>query len=272
MKINDLLNNNKNINKNIKLLALSKILDLDVNNLLLCEKDLSKKDIKKYNKIITKVEKNKSIQYILKESYFYDDSYYVDKNVLIPRPETENLIIETEKLIKKLYKENNISILDIGTGSGIIAITMKKLNPKSNVIATDISKKALKVAKYNAKTKNIDINFIKTNIMDDINTKIDVIISNPPYIDIDDPNIEPIVKENEPKLALFAEDKGLYFYKEILTKSKHILNKRNIIAFEIGYNLKDRIIKIVKQTYPQAKIITKKDYNNYDRYIFIINE
>ncbi len=271
MKINDLLKDNKDISKNIKLLALSNVLGIDVNNLLLCDKDIDKRGIRKYNSIIKKIKKGLPIQYILKEAYFYDDSYYVNKDVLIPRPETEVLVLEAEKLIKKKIN-NKLTILDIGTGSGVIAITMKKLNKDALVIATDISKKALKVADKNAKDKNVDVKFINTNIMDDVEEKIDVIISNPPYIDIDDPNIEDIVKNNEPHLALFAENKGLYFYEQILKDSKRVLNGKSIIAFEIGYNLKDGILKLISKYYPEANVITKKDYNDYDRYIFIINE
>lgn len=267
MKINDILRNNKNINKSIKLLALSYILKIEVNNLLLYEKDLTKKELKKYNNIIKKSTK-KPIQYILKEAYFYDDMYYVDKNVLIPRPETEKLVIETEKIIKDMFDKP--SILEIGTGSGVIAITLKKLNKDSYITATDISKKALKIAKKNK--KDLDIELIQTNITDGIDKKYDVIISNPPYIKTNDKNVEDIVKNNEPHIALFAEDNGLYFYKEILKRSKKLLNVPGVIAFEIGHDEKEEITNLAKKTYPNSKIITKKDYNDFDRYVFIINE
>lgn len=272
MRINDLLNN-KSIKQEENYLVISSLLSMSKPEIIINkDKEISKKEYNKYKKIVKRLEKGESIDYILKIKNFYGYDFYINKNVLIPRPETEILVKETDILIKDKFKNNNISILDIGTGSGIIAITLKLLGNKRKVIATDISKKALKVAIKNSKKYNADIEFIKTDLYKNINKKFDIIISNPPYIDYNSKTIEKKVKDNEPHLALFAKDEGLYFYKEILKNIKSIINKDHIIAFEIGENQGDKIKEIIKEYLPNDKIIIKKDYNNFDRYIFIISK
>ena len=231
--------------------------------------------IKKYskkediNKNLEELKKGKPIQYIIGNVNFYGNIINVNENVLIPRFETELLVEKTINYIKKYFK--NPKILDIGTGSGCIAITLKKELENSTIDAVDISNSALKVAKENAKLNNVEINFIEGNILDNTNSKYDIIISNPPYIKEDDTEIMDIVKNNEPHIALFAKDNGLYFYKEIIKNSKEKLNKKSIIAFEIGYKQANDIKNIAEQYYPHSKILVEKDLNNLDRYIFIFN-
>lgn len=268
MKINKILKDKNNIDLKYKILSniLNKnIVDLKTN------KDIKINiiDYLKYKIKYNKAKKGYPIQYLFKKAYFYDTEYYVNKNVLIPRPETEILVNDTIKIINEKVK--NPKIIEIGTGSGIIAITLKKYINNSIITATDISKKALKVAKRNAKNKKQDIEFIKTNLFEGIKERYDVLISNPPYIDYSDTNIDKNVKKYEPHLALFAPNEGTYFYEQILKNSKNILNKKNIILFEIGYNQKELLTKIVNKYYPNSKIIVKKDYNNYDRIMIISN-
>lgn len=273
MTIKNLLDQNKDIKDNIKKELLSDVLNISKSDIILnYDKKISTKDVNKYLKDINKIKKGLPIQYALNKAYFYGKDYYVDKNVLIPRPETEVLVKYTNDLIKQELTKDNINILDIGTGSGVIAITLKLLNKNYDITANDISKKALKVAKYNAKHHKVDINFIKSNILDNIKDKYDVIISNPPYIKEDSTDIEDIVKNNEPKIALYAKNNGLYFYEEIIKNSKDILNKENILAFETGEDMHQELTKIVNKYYPNAKIISKKDLNNYERYLFVINK
>ena len=268
MKINKILKDKKNIQ--LKYQILSEILNINITKLKVNkEKNITILEYLKFIKIYSKAKKDYPIQYLLKKAYFYDNYYYVNKNVLIPRPETEILVNEAIELIKKSI--TNPKILEIGTGSGIIAITLKKEFKNSIVTATEISKKALKVAKYNAKNNKTNIDFINTNICDGIDKKYNVLISNPPYIDYNDINIEEKVKKYEPHLALFAKNNGLYFYEEILKKSKEVLEEENIILFEIGYNQKELLTKIVNNHFPKAKIIVKKDYNDYDRIMIIKN-
>ena len=175
----------------------------------------------------------------------------------------------TQELIKDIFKDTNIDILDIGTGSGCIPITLKKLLPNSNVSACDISKEALAVAKDNAKENNVTINYIESDVFNNINNKFDVIISNPPYIRYDE-EIMDIVKNNEPHLALYAKDNGLYFYKRIIKESKEYLKNKFIMAFEIGETQAEYIINIAKSYYPDCQIYKEQDMQHLDRFIFII--
>ena len=180
------------------------------------------------------------------------------------------MVEKTIDYIKELFPNQNIDILDIGTGSGCIPITIKKLIPNSHIDAIDISDKALELAKENAIKNNVDINFIHSDIYSNIENNYNVIISNPPYLKKDD-YIMDIVKNNEPHIALYAKDNGLYFYKEILKKAKKYLKNKYLIAFEIGENQKEDIINIAKQYFKEAIIIDSKDLQKLDRFIFIHN-
>ena len=214
---------------------------------------------------LKKLEEGKPVQYIVGNVDFYDINLLVNKNVLIPRFETEYLVEKTINYAKKLKEP--LDILDIGTGSGAIAITLAK-HLNSKVIATDISEKALEIAQKNAKRNNTKINFKQSDILKNVKGKFDIIISNPPYISKDE-IIDPLVKDNEPSLALYADNKGLYFYEEILKNIKPYLKEKSIIAFEIGMTQSEDITKIAQKYLPKAKIITEQDLTQKNRYIFI---
>lgn len=209
---------------------------------------------------------NKPLQYIIGNVNFCGYIYKVNKNVLIPRFETEQLVEETIKIIKKEFNKENISILDLCTGSGCIGITLKKELINVNVTLSDISKKALKVAKYNSKGEKIKI--IHSDIFKNIEEKYDVIISNPPYLSYKD-SVESIVKDNEPNIALYAKNNGLYFYEGILKNIKKVLKNKYIIAFEIGETQADKIINIVNRYLKNIDILVIKDLNNRDRILII---
>ena len=221
-----------------------------------------------YNKCIKKLKKGKPIQYIIGNVDFYGNIIKVNKNVLIPRYETELLVDLTIKKIKK-YFNKKIDILDIGTGSGCIAITLKK-ETNSNIDAIDISKKALHLAKKNAKSNNVNINFMNKDMTIYKEKKYDVIISNPPYIAYNE-EIMDIVKNNEPHLALYAKENGLYFYKRIIENIKDITKEKYLVCFEIGNTQKEAIVNMIKEHLKDVNIDSEKDYNNQDRFIFITN-
>ena len=216
-----------------------------------------------------KLANNYPIQYIIGNVDFCDCQIEVNENVLIPRFETELLVDKTLKYLKKVFNRQMIKIADLGTGSGAIAIALKK-NFDCQVDAYDISQRALDLAKKNAKNNIVDINFINQDIRLPLNDKYDCLISNPPYLKEDEPIAEPV--KYEPMQALYAKDEGLEFYKKILANSKDNLSKKFIIAFEIGLNQEDKIISCAKEIYPEAKMIIEKDLNNINRYVFIINE
>ena len=223
----------------------------------------------KINKILRLVKKSKTIpvQYLVGNVNFYGYTYKVNKNVLIPRFETEELVENTIKIIKQKFNKK-ISILDIGTGTGCIGITLKK-ELDAQVTLSDISKKALKVAKYNK--QNLDIKIINSNLLEKINEKYDVIISNPPYISYDE-NIMKLVKDNEPHIALYATNNGLYYYEEILKTCKKNLKEDFLIAFEIGEKQKESITKLAYKYLENIEVICKKDMQDKDRMIFIMNK
>lgn len=210
------------------------------------------------------------VQYIIGNVDFCGYQMKVNKNVLIPRFETEELVENTINLLKKNNKYHKLNILEIGTGTGCISIVLKKIFNDSKIIATDISPLAIEIAKDNALQNNVDISFINTNLYDGIKEKFDCIISNPPYISKKE-KIMDIVYKNEPHLALFADNDGLYFYEEILKNIKKMLKDKYIIAFEIGESQAEKINSIRKKYLGESKIIVKKDLQGRDRMIFIYN-
>ena len=220
---------------------------------------------------IERLKNGEPVQYIVGDVDFYGNIIKVNKNVLIPRRETEELVEKTIDYLKKLFPNEIINILDIGTGSGCIPITIKKHLPKCNITAVDISKEALSVAKDNASANHVEINFIESNLFQNVTSKYHCIISNPPYIK-EDEEIMDIVKNNEPHLALYAPNNGLYFYQEILKNSSQYLEDKFIIAFEIGDTQGQDIINIAKDYFPKSKIILEQDLQHLDRFVFIINE
>lgn len=239
-----------------------------MNELEYLKKYLHKED--NLEEAIKRLEAGEPVQYIIGDVDFYGNILKVNKNVLIPRRETEELVEKTTNYIKK-YLKDNISIIDIGTGSGCIPISLKKLLPNTNITAVDISSDALEIATDNASSNNVEITFLQSDVFSNVTNKYDCIISNPPYIRYDE-DIMDIVKNNEPHIALFAEDNGLYFYKKIINESNKYLNDKFIIAFEIGEEQGQDIINIAKEKYPNAKVLLEKDLQHFDRFIFIINE
>lgn len=230
--------------------------------------------LKKYYKgniddALKELEKGRPLQYIVGSTSFYGYEFKVNENVLIPRFETEELVQKTIEYIKKVFNKK-VNILDIGTGSGCIAITLKK-EIDCNVTAVDISTKALDVARENANSNNVSIEFIESNIFENINNKFDVIISNPPYIAYDE-EIMDIVKNNEPHLALYADNEGLFYYEEILKNASNYLNQKSIIAFEIGYLQGEKIKKIAHNYFSNSEIVISKDLSSRDRYLFVITK
>lgn len=213
------------------------------------------------------LKKGISPQYIVGNVCFYGNVIDVNSNVLIPRFETELLVDKTIKYVKSMFKDKNISILDIGTGSGCIAITLKK-ELECKLVGADISKEALEVANGNAINNDVDIEFIQSDVFSNVNNRFDVIISNPPYIR-EDEDIEEIVLNNEPHLALYASDNGLYFYDKILRECSSYLNDKFLIAFEIGYEQGEDIKNLAYKYLDNINVSIEKDYSNKDRFVFI---
>lgn len=201
----------------------------------------SKSEILNWNAILEKLKIQIPIQYIIGTTHFYGLEFIVDENVLIPRPETEELVDWIVKLNSKLSKKKNLKILDIGTGSGCIAVSLAKNIPNSEVFAIDVSEKVLAIAKKNAILNKVPVTFLHKNILEtkDLSQKFDIIVSNPPYVrNLEKAEIKPNVLDNEPHLALFVPDNDpLIFYKKIAELAAANLNPNGQLFFEINQYL-----------------------------------
>jgi len=206
----------------------------------------------------------KPLQYIINKAVFGDNIYYVDENVLIPRPETEILVQEVSK-----YLNSNSSILEIGTGSGCIAISLAQALRNDNIVSCDISQGALDVAKLNADKicPERKINFINSNLFENIDGKFDAIVSNPPYIDealkVD---MQPEVLNFEPHNALFAENEGMLIYEKIIEHAPRYLNNGGLIAFECGISQAQKIKELLENN-AFSKVIIITDLSSIDRIV-----
>lgn len=232
-------------------------------------KGLSSNEEDEYKKLIEARKNNKPIQYITHSVNFYGIELYVDENVLIPRFETEELVENSIKIINEKF--SNPKILDLCCGSGAIGIAIKTKIPNSIVTISDISKEALNVANINRNKYNLDIKVINSDLFQNIDEKYDCIISNPPYIRNNE-EIEEIVKNNEPSIALYGGEDGLLYYERILKDIKKHLNNKFLIAFEIGQDQSEAIKQIANKYLNDVEIIVKKDLQTRDRMFFILSK
>jgi release factor glutamine methyltransferase len=217
--------------------------------------------------VLSQLKEQKPIQYILGETEFFGLPFYVNENTLIPRPETEELV---EWIIKENSNAKDFKILDIGTGSGCIAIALAKSIPNAEVYAIDVSEKALAVAKKNAQRNDISVTFLEKNILEteDLEHQFDIIVSNPPYVrHLEKAEIHQNVLAHEPHLALFvADNDALLFYRKIAELAKRNLSKNGLLYFEINQYLAKEMIELLAQ-YDFKKIQLKKDVYGNDRMI-----
>lgn len=207
---------------------------------------------------------NRPIEYILGYTYFYGNKIKVNESVLIPRDETEELVQNALGYIK-----DGAKVLDLCTGSGAIAISLKKEKDNINIYASDISNKALNVARENAKSNDVDIKFIEGDLLKPFigKERFDVIVCNPPYIS-ESFVVNDIVK-HEPSIALYAKNEGLDNYINVIKNLSEVLNQNGVILFEIGYDQKEKIINICDEYLKDYKIECLKDMSGKDRIVII---
>ena len=232
---------------------------------------LTEEQVDMFKKLVDARKNDEPLQYILGNTNFYGLDLIVNKDVLIPRFETEELVSNMIDLINQRFDDKNIDILDLCTGSGAIGLKLKSVFNESNVTLSDISGKALIVASKNSDKLGLDVNIINSDLFEKINDKYDVIISNPPYIRNDE-EIEDVVRLNEPHIALYAGDDGLLFYRRILKDIKNYLKDKFIIGFEIGATQKDDVVNLINENLENIEIICKKDMSDRDRMIFVVNK
>ena len=250
-------------------LILSKLLNKRRENLLVNEETIVPlKTIKNFNKLIKIRSKRQPIAYILNKKEFWNYIFYVNKYTLIPRPETE-LMVES---VLKIYKSKRFKILDIGTGSGCILLSILAECKKASGTGLDISKNALKVAKKNAKLLDLSLRskFVNKSISDYFPGKFDLIVSNPPYIKSPEMfKLPPDVKNFEPNIALNGGNDGLDVIKKVIYKSRSILKLNGILAIEIGNKQYKKVSQILKKNNFREKLLIK-DYRENIRCVFSI--
>ncbi|MGL4372828.1 MAG: peptide chain release factor N(5)-glutamine methyltransferase [Turicibacter sp.] len=222
----------------------------------------------------TYVEENIPVQHIMGYETFFGHQFIVNEDVLIPRFETEELVANVLSTYDDVFDGAAVTLVDVGTGSGAIGVTLAVEEPNMTVTVTELSEEALVVAKQNASNLGANVTFYQGDMLQPLierGLKFDILVSNPPYIPLSE-DVDPLVKDNEPHLALFGGEDGLKFYRQILKDAHKVVNEKNIIAFEHAYNHREGMAELVKQHFPNAKFETLKDLNGKDRMTIIIND
>lgn len=255
-------------------LFMLEISDLESVNLYLnYENEMDEMVYAKYKDGIDRMCHDEPMQYILGYEWFYGRKFTVNQDVLIPRPETEelvsNVLIACDERLEN--GDRPLTLIDVGCGSGAIGLSLKLEEPSLNVVLGDISHEALEVAKGNAKALEADVSFVEGDMLEPFiasGIKVDVLVCNPPYIPSQQV-IESSVKDFEPNVALFGGNDGLYFYKKVFDSCEKILNEGAMMAFEIGYDQKDALLAEVTTRFPQAKSEVLQDMYGKDRMLFV---
>lgn len=224
----------------------------------------------RFEKLIEEHASGRPVQYCIGSEEFYGRTFIVDESVLIPRPETEELVLATTNRIGQLFENKTLKLADIGTGSGAIAISMKLECPELTVVATDVSVAALATAQKNAQLLAADIDFRLGDLTAPlVGEKFDIVLSNPPYIAFEEAkDMSSIVLEHEPHSALFAEEDGLVLYRKLAQQLPALMNKPALIGLEIGYTQGEQVAEFFKESFPQASITVEKDINGKPRMVF----
>lgn len=226
---------------------------------------------KVYIEGMQRILKHEPMQHVLGYSWFYGYKFIVNSDVLIPRVETEELVAAILVKMDEQFPDKKRVVADIGTGSGALAITLKKEESELLVYASDISEEALVVAKENASLNECDITFFKGDMLQPFierNIQLDVLVCNPPYIPSNEV-LEDFVYDHEPHVALFGGEDGLKFYREIFENCHKVLKPNSFMAFEIGYQQKQALTALLKQYLPNATVTFEKDMNQKDRMLFV---
>lgn len=236
------------------------------------EKEMDKDIETAYEAGINRLLKGEPLGHVLGFEWFYGYRFHVGPDVLIPRPETEELVANVLAAYDEYFSTvENVTAVDIGTGSGAIAISLKKEEENIHMMATDISEDAVTVAKQNADENEAVVNFMVGDMLEpliDRNLKVDILISNPPYIPQEE-QMEHSVVDYEPHVALFGGEDGLKFYRIIFENASKVLKERAMMAFEMGYNQKEALTAEARKYFPDAKIEVLKDMSGKNRMLFI---
>lgn len=252
-------------------LLLQHILDVDYTHLVMRMHDLlTAEELATFEQLVAQHIDGVPVQYMTHHEEFYGRDFYVDEAVLIPRPETEELVHYTLQRMKKMFTNGHVKVADIGTGSGAIAISMKKECPKLDVTATDISPAALAVAQKNATRLEADITFLEGDLTAPLEGELwDVVLSNPPYIAESEVDVmDDTVIKHEPHTALFAEENGLKLYRELAENLPTMMKRPGLIGVEIGYLQGQAVAGFFRKHVENAQVDIVKDMFGQDRIVF----
>lgn len=227
---------------------------------------------KQYQEGMARILKQEPMQYVLGYSWFYGYRFQVNENVLIPRPETEELVANILADVDAYFADaETVEAVDIGTGSGAIALALAKEEPKIRMSATDISAQAIEVAKANAANLGVNVKFMVGDMAQPVieaGMKVDLLICNPPYIPQEE-ELEASVKDYEPHVALFGGEDGLKFYRQVFAAAPRVLKEKAMMAFEIGWNQKEALLAEVRKTFGDVRAEVVQDINGKDRMLFV---
>lgn len=224
-----------------------------------------------YQKALERLLAQEPLAHVLGYEMFYGYRFKVNENVLIPRPETEELVANVLAEYDACFKDEKVVAIDVGSGSGAIAISLAKEEKNIQMYASDISEEAIEVAKENAAHLEAQVTFLLGDMLQpfiDEKIKVDILISNPPYIPIDE-DMEKSVVDYEPHVALFGGEDGLKFYRSIFENAHKVLKEKAILAFEMGYDQKEAMEQEARKYFPNERMETVKDLNGKDRMFFI---
>ena len=237
--------------------------------------EMSESEIQLFSSHVDRyVKDNIPIQHLLGYETFFGYEFNVNGDVLIPRFETEELVSKVLSLYDEYFDSQEISVVDVGCGCGAIGVSLALEEPRMDVTLTDISEAALDVARANAEKLGADVEFLQSDMLDglvDQKKRFDILVSNPPYIPVKE-KVDALVLDNEPHLALFGGEDGLYFYRRILADARKILKSPSVIAFEHAYHHREGMAQLVAEYFPAAEFETIKDMQGKDRITVIVNK
>ncbi|MBR2770175.1 MAG: peptide chain release factor N(5)-glutamine methyltransferase [Solobacterium sp.] len=235
------------------------------------EEEMPEEMLEAFSSGMGRILNQEPMAHVLGYSWFYGYKFIVNREVLIPRPETEELCAGILARIDRFFPEGAVHCVDVGTGSGAIAITVALEEPRVCMDATDISETALVTARQNAENNGANITFLSGDMLrplEESGKKYDVLISNPPYIPKEEV-MEASVVDFEPHVALFGGEDGLKFYRMIFSECRNVLKERAFMAFEMGWNQREAMSRLVRETLPEAEFEIVKDMNGKDRMLFV---
>ena len=229
--------------------------------------EMPQEELEKFQRNVEKYVNGYPAQYIIGKADFYGSKFKVNENTLIPRMETEELV---DWILNENKVNDSLRVVDIGTGTGAIGLSLKKAVPEWKITLSDISTEALKVAAENAQTLDEEVYLTQSDLFENLNGKFDIIVSNPPYIAEDEKGLmDQSVLEHEPSLALFADNQGLKIYQRLAKECAPYLADDALMYLEIGFKQGKAVKEIFQKEFPDAKITVKKDISNHDRMVKI---